>query len=469
MSVFLSGESFVYSARALRDAGDKDAPGDGELARGQERAAKPLSDQRSRLLDAIVQTVAEAGFPDAKIGDIAKRAGVSRATFYELFENKQACFAAAQRRLGTELLEVTAQAIQKVEPERALEGAFGAIVGFAEQAPTRFSFLTHEAMLAGPAALAVRDELTAKITEQIEQAQHALTRKASLTDVPTRLLLGGLIRLLGVRMRAEQFEPSGLLTEIVEWVDQFRVEGGAARRWSLSGKELAALRSRQPPSTTAPAPLPRGRHRLPPALVERIQRERIMHAATEVIRAKGYPNTTVTDIVAAAGVSREVFYSHFHSRADAYTATHRMIFEQLMAVTAGAFFATTGHWPEQVWEAGAALTNFVAGAPELAHFGFVESYALGPAIARRTDDAMIAFTVFLREGQRYRPEAPQLSATAADATVLAAIDMVAYDVRHEHTEDLFGLQPVTSYMILAPFLGAEEARAFVEQKVRGDA
>jgi len=456
---------FVYAAGALWAAGDKEPPLDGERIAGPEEQGRLPTDQRSRLLHAIVAIVAEAGFPEAKIGDIAKQAGVSRATFYELFENKQACFIEAQRRLGRDLLEITARAIQAAEPERALESIFATIVRFADENPAQFAFLVHESMLAGPAALTLRDELIAKITDQVERVHRSLPADAPLPDVPTRMLLGGLIRVLGIRMRAGQLECETLLTEISGWIDQFRVAGGHTRRWSLSGKDAATLRAHGRPSAVAPAPLPRGRHRLPPELVERIQRERIMHAATEVIRMKGYLSTTVSDIVAAAGVSREVFYSH--SRADAYTATHRMIFEQLMAVTAGAFFAASGLWPDQVWDAGAALTSFVAGAPGLAHFGFVESYALGSAIARRTDDAMIAFTVFLREGQRYRPQAPEPSVTAADATVVAAIDMVAYDVRHGRTEDLFGLEPVTSYMILAPFLGAEEARAFVEEKVRG--
>jgi AcrR family transcriptional regulator len=453
----------------LRAAGDNQQPGDSEqVAAGQGKTGRPLSDQRSRLLGAIVDTVAETGFPEAKIGEISKRAGVSRATFYELFENKQACFVEAQRQLGTSLLEVTARAVDDAEPERAIEDTFSAIIRFAERAPAQFAFLTHEAMLAGPGALEVRDELMLEVAGQIERAQLSSPAGAPLPDVPPRMLLGGLIRVLGIRMRSGQLDAARLSTEVEDWIGVFRVKEGRERRWSLAAEDAGALRMQPLPSATPPAPLPRGRHRLPPELVERIQRERIMHAATEVIRAKGYPSTTVTDIVAAAGVSREVFYSHFHSRADAYTATHRMIFEQLMAVTAGGFFAAGGSWPDRVWDAGAALTSFVAGAPGLAHFGFVESYALGPAIARRTDDAMIAFTVFLREGQRYRPEAPSPSATAADATVVAAIDMVAYHVRHGRTEDLFGLQPVTSYMILAPYVGAEEARAFVEGKIRPD-
>jgi AcrR family transcriptional regulator len=456
----------VYCAVLLRAADDREPPGrTSRRAGSRERPERSRPDQRTRLLNAVVEVVTETGFPDARVGDIAKRAGVSRATFYELFESKQASFLTAHRELSARMLERIEDAASESDPARAIDAAFTAVIDYAEREPSRFAFLTHEAMLAGPDALDQRDQLLTRITDQIEQAHRSVPSGAELSDAPPRMLLGGLLRVLGIRMRSDQYEPDKLLAELIGWVDYFRVPGGGTRQWDLAGRHLAATRRATPAGALPPAPLPRGRHRLPSELVQRIQRERIMHAAAEVIRIKGYGGASVTDIVAAAGVSREVFYSHFQSRADVYTATHQMIFEQLMAVTAGAFFATSGPWPERVWEAGGALTAFVASAPNFAHFGFVESYALGKAIARRTDDAMIAFTVFLREGHRYRPDAPELPAAAADATVVAAIDMVGFYVRHRKTEDLFALRPVTSYLILAPFMGADEARAFVERKL----
>lgn len=413
-----------------------------------------------------MDVVAEAGVPEAKIGEIAERAGVSRATFYELFENKQSCFVEAHRELSERLLERTDAAILEGAPARAIDAAFAAIVDFAGREPGQFAFLTHEAMLAGPDALDRRDELIAQISEQIERADDSAPDASELPDVPARILLGGLLRLLGIRMRSGRENPTALLAELSGWVDYFRVRGGVERRWRLDGDPLAPAHGQVRTTAMAPAPLPRGRHRLPPALVERVQRERVMHAAAKVIRAKGYAGASVTDIVAAAGVSREVFYSHFRSRADAYVATHQMIFEQFMAVTAGAFFASQGPWPEQVWQAGGALTELLAGTPDLAHFAFVESYALGAAIEQRTDNAMVAFTVFLREGHRYRPSAPALSPAAADATAVATIDMAAYDIRHRRLDELFGLRPVITYMVLTPFVGAEEARAFVDRKLQ---
>jgi AcrR family transcriptional regulator len=60
--------------------------------------------QRAKLVEAMVQVVAEKGYEPATVADVVKAARVSRGTFYELFESKEACFAAACR-LGTEVLE----------------------------------------------------------------------------------------------------------------------------------------------------------------------------------------------------------------------------------------------------------------------------------------------------------------------------------------------------------------------------
>jgi AcrR family transcriptional regulator len=60
--------------------------------------------QRAKLLEAMVQVVAEKGYEAATVADAVRAARVSRGTFYELFESKQACLIAAFR-LGTEVIE----------------------------------------------------------------------------------------------------------------------------------------------------------------------------------------------------------------------------------------------------------------------------------------------------------------------------------------------------------------------------
>jgi AcrR family transcriptional regulator len=51
--------------------------------------------QRERIITALVDTVAERGYNATTVANITKAASVSRRTFYEHFEDKEACFLAA--------------------------------------------------------------------------------------------------------------------------------------------------------------------------------------------------------------------------------------------------------------------------------------------------------------------------------------------------------------------------------------
>ena len=79
---------------------------DGSLLSSHPAVAPLLTQraQRAKLLEAMVRAVAEKGYAAATVADAVRLARVSRGTFYELFESKEACLAAAYR-LGTDVLE----------------------------------------------------------------------------------------------------------------------------------------------------------------------------------------------------------------------------------------------------------------------------------------------------------------------------------------------------------------------------
>jgi len=64
------------------------------LPRGRHKLDPQLvaASQRQRLLEAIVELVAEKGFSDVTIGDIVSRAGTAKRTFYDHFPSKEQCF-----------------------------------------------------------------------------------------------------------------------------------------------------------------------------------------------------------------------------------------------------------------------------------------------------------------------------------------------------------------------------------------
>jgi AcrR family transcriptional regulator len=426
-------------------------------------AERIQADQRSRLLEALISLTATSGYTQTRVGDLASEAGVSRATFYEQFRDKEECFLVAHDALAERLLADARSALAGENPTYSIVDA---IAKFAARQRQEFSFLTYEAMRAGPTALDRRERLIAALAEEFDAALGEATEALAL-DVPGWILLGGLIRVLGIRGRRGEPVASALPSELAAWIITYESATDTGRAAGLRAPSGSlATGPRLYPGLRAPQPLPRGRHRLPSAVVKRVQRERILHATAQVIQTTGYQNTTVADIVAAAGISREVFYSHFRSRSEAFIETHQLVFEQMMAATAGGFFAAAGPWQEQVWQSARASIAFLLDAPSFANFAFVESYALGEAVASRTDDAVLAFTSLLAEGSRQLPEASKIPQSVPDAIVGAIMETVAHYARKDRAEELADLLPLLTYLIVAPFMGAVAGAEFVDDKVR---
>src|SRR5215470_2187618 len=95
-----------------------------QLPRGRHRLSREavMSSQRTRALQAMTQAVADRGYADTRVVDIIQRAGLSRKTFYELFEDKEACFLAAYDLVFGRLYAKTQEAFDKAAgrpwPER---------------------------------------------------------------------------------------------------------------------------------------------------------------------------------------------------------------------------------------------------------------------------------------------------------------------------------------------------------------
>jgi AcrR family transcriptional regulator len=115
------------------------------------------------------------------------------------------------------------------------------------------------------------------------------------------------------------------------------------------------------------ARLPRGRHGLPRAYVLQNQRERLCAAAIALISARGYDETTISQIVSAASLSRRTFYDHFPGKPECFLAAHASIADHL-AAAARAAAAPETEWQRRVRaRIDAALASFAAN-PDLVRF-----------------------------------------------------------------------------------------------------
>jgi AcrR family transcriptional regulator len=115
-----------------------------------------VASQRSRLIDAMAQIVAEKGYLATTVADVVERAGVSRRTFYEQFADKEACFLAAYD-AGLEAVLCRIGEAVEVNPtapwrERARAGVASFLALLASE-PAFAQALQVEILTAGPAAL----------------------------------------------------------------------------------------------------------------------------------------------------------------------------------------------------------------------------------------------------------------------------------------------------------------------------
>jgi AcrR family transcriptional regulator len=72
--------------------------------------------QRERLLDGVVEAIAEQGWNATTIARITAAAKISRRTFYEYFEGKQECFLAAYEMIEAHVLDSMLAAPGATEP-----------------------------------------------------------------------------------------------------------------------------------------------------------------------------------------------------------------------------------------------------------------------------------------------------------------------------------------------------------------
>ncbi len=78
--------------RARPAAGGVPAKGSGSSGVGREKVSEI---QRARILAAMTEVAAERGAGNVTVAHVVSRSGVSRRTFYELFDDREACFLAA--------------------------------------------------------------------------------------------------------------------------------------------------------------------------------------------------------------------------------------------------------------------------------------------------------------------------------------------------------------------------------------
>ena len=153
--------------------------------------------QRNRIHRAMIEVVSARGYPETRVVDVIGVAGVSRKTFYELFESKEDCFLAAYDVLLENLLAGSTDAFESRAGAPWAErvgAALEVLLAHLSQHPDEARFAIVEVLAAGPKALARRDSALRQFTGFLEAGRSDAS--VELPGITTLAVAGGVNELL---------------------------------------------------------------------------------------------------------------------------------------------------------------------------------------------------------------------------------------------------------------------------------
>jgi AcrR family transcriptional regulator len=190
--------------------------------------------QRRRIHQAMVEVVSERGYPETRVVDVIGVAGVSRKTFYELFNSKEDCFLAAYDVLLGNLLADATDAFESKPGSPWAERvaiAFEVLLEHLSEHPDEARFAIVEVLAGGPKALARRDAALRQFTGFLESGRSETS--VELPGITSLAVAGGVNELLysEILHGAVSRLPSRL-PDLMVWVTLpfLGAEGAAAER-----------------------------------------------------------------------------------------------------------------------------------------------------------------------------------------------------------------------------------------------
>jgi len=147
-----------------------------------------LSVQRRRLLEAAAAEFARSGYAEASAESISREAGMSKATFYEHFANKEECILALFDVAATEVLRAMAEgtAAGGDDPLERLRGGVRAFLEILAEHPNESQTLLVEIIGAGPRPAQRRDEVFARFAAAIDAENAAAAQAGTVGRLASR-------------------------------------------------------------------------------------------------------------------------------------------------------------------------------------------------------------------------------------------------------------------------------------------
>ncbi|MDO8189239.1 TetR/AcrR family transcriptional regulator [Conexibacter sp. JD483] len=175
--------------------------------------------KKERFFRAIAAASSEIGYANLAVADVLRYAGMSRRTFYELFEDKEDCFLqaydAALLRIRM-LVGSTYHRAEQLPLRRRIELCLGELLAICAAEPELAHLCVVDVLAAGPVARERRDEALAEFAAFIEHPRSE-ARGTTAPRLVCEAIVGGLYAILYRRVaRGQAAQLPSLLGEMMD-------------------------------------------------------------------------------------------------------------------------------------------------------------------------------------------------------------------------------------------------------------
>ncbi len=157
--------------------------------------------QRARMLAAAVQVVGELGYDKMSVARVTARAGVSRRTFYDLFDDREECFLAA---FAETVARARVLACEAAAGEREWRGrvraGLAALLAFFESEPLTGVVVVVDALKAGPAVLESRTRMVEELIGVVEGGRERVRGGREVAPLTAEGVVGAVLAVVYARL-----------------------------------------------------------------------------------------------------------------------------------------------------------------------------------------------------------------------------------------------------------------------------
>jgi AcrR family transcriptional regulator len=173
--------------------------------------------QRERLIAAMAEVCGEGGYAAATVAEVARRAGVSTASFYRQFKDRRECMLVSFEELFGRLLgEIERVCASEEDSAKKLKAAVAAAASLLAADPPTARLLTVEISAAGPEGVRLQHRAIERLAALLPKSPERDVGQPHAQPTPEWIAATVMVTLVAKRVLADERPDAGELEAVCD-------------------------------------------------------------------------------------------------------------------------------------------------------------------------------------------------------------------------------------------------------------